>query len=207
MPRANHRILSPARLPCQRRGTRATNFVHADGPARLEQRRDRRVPHTGEGRVHHVDHHFANASQGAIGLIDASGKTKETDIEHHNIPATAAPTDAAATRGKLNYESKCLACHSVGEGRKLGRDLLGMTRRRSNAWLARWLKESEKMLADDNDAKAMLKAYNNLPMPNQNLSDQEMQELIKYFHWFDVHGKAGHRRRRALTKLGHASCF
>src|SRR4029453_3919936 len=35
--------------------------------------------------------HFANASQGAIGLIDASVKGGIQDLEHHNLPATGAP--------------------------------------------------------------------------------------------------------------------
>src|SRR5215813_5196258 len=47
-----------------------------------------------------VDHHFANASQGAIGLIDAGGKAEEQELEHHNMPATATPTDPEAVRGK-----------------------------------------------------------------------------------------------------------
>ena len=37
-----------------------------------------------------VDHHFANASQGAIGII-AAGGCRGADPEHHNIPATSAP--------------------------------------------------------------------------------------------------------------------
>ncbi len=96
-----------------------------------------------------VDHHFANASQGAIG-------------------------------------SKCLACHSVGEGRKLGPDVAGVTKRRSDVWLTRWLKAPEKMLEADANAKAMLKEFNNLPMPNQSLSDVEIQQYIKYLHWIDT---------------------
>src|SRR3546814_13646909 len=52
-----------------------------------------------------VDHHFANASQGAIGVIDAGGKP-EDGIEHHNVPATATPTDPEAVQGKLDFESK-----------------------------------------------------------------------------------------------------
>lgn len=132
-----------------------------------------------------VDHHFANASQGAIGLL-STAKADTQDIEHHNIPASAMPTDPAAVQGKLNFESKCLACHSMGQGKKLGPDLAGVTQRRNDAWLKRWLKEPEKMLATDADAKAMLKAFNNLPMPNQNLSDAEIQQYIKYFHWVDT---------------------
>ena len=133
-----------------------------------------------------VDHHFANASQGAIGLIDASGgKAKEGELEHNNLPASSTPSDPEAVKGKLAFESKCLACHSLGQGVKLGPDLAGVTQRRTDDWLARWLKSPDKMLASDDAAKAMLKQFNNIPMPNQNLDDAEVAQYIKYFHWFD----------------------
>jgi len=132
-----------------------------------------------------VDHHFANASQGAIGLI-STAKTETKDIEHHNIPASATPTDPDAVQGKLNFESKCLACHTVGQGKKLGPDIAGVTKHHSDAWLTSWLKDPEKMFAIDADAKAMLKEYNNLPMPNQSLSDKEIKQYIKYLHWIDA---------------------
>lgn len=137
------------------------------------------------GKYIMVDHHFANASQGAIGLIDAGGAPEGGDLEHHNIPATATPTEPDAVKGKLNFESKCLACHSVGKGDKLGPDMLNVTKRRTDAWLAKWLKDPQAMLATDADAKAMLEKYK-LPMPNQNLSDAEVKELIKYFRWIDA---------------------
>lgn len=136
-----------------------------------------------------VDHHFANASQGAIGLISTDAKPESVDLEHHNMPASATPTDPEAVQGKLNFESKCLACHSVGEGRKLGPDVYGVTKRRTDAWLARWLKEPEKMLLTDPDAKAMLKEFNNIPMPNQGLGDAEIKQYLKYFHWIDAQPK------------------
>jgi nitrite reductase (NO-forming) len=146
-----------------------------------------------------VDHHFANASQGAIGLVSTTAKSEEAELEHHNIPATPTPTDPAAVQGKADFESKCLACHSVGQGRKLGPDLAGVTRRRDDAWLGRWLKSPDKMLETDPEAKAMLEEYNNLPMPNQNLSDAEVRQYLRYFHWFDAQpapavtsGGAGH---------------
>jgi len=133
-----------------------------------------------------VDHHFANASQGALGLISTEAKPASAELEHHNIEATAAPTDPEAARGKLDFESKCLACHSVGEGKKLGPDLEGVTKRRTDAWLTRWLKAPEKMLESDADAKALLREFNNIPMPNQSLSDAEIRQYIKYFHWIDA---------------------
>jgi nitrite reductase (NO-forming) len=42
------------------------------------------------------------------------------------------------------------------------------------------------MLEADPDAKAMLKKYNGIAMPNQNLSDAETDEYIKYFRWVDA---------------------
>jgi nitrite reductase (NO-forming) len=141
-----------------------------------------------------VDHHFANASQGAIGLISTNDKPEPKELEHHNIAATATPSQPDAIAGKLAFESKCLACHSVGQGKKLGPDLAGITRRRSADWLTRWLAAPDKMLASDADAKAMLKEYNNLPMPNQNLSAAEIRQYLQYFRWFDAQpaGKATH---------------
>jgi nitrite reductase (NO-forming) len=143
-----------------------------------------------EGSYIMVDHHFANASQGAIGLISTAAKPPAKDLEHHNMPSVeATPTDPEAERGKLAFGSKCLACHSLGEGKKLGPDLAGVTKHRDVAWLTRWLKDPEAMLKTDPHAKAMLKEYNNIPMPNQNLSDAEIREYIKYFQWYDAQPK------------------
>jgi nitrite reductase (NO-forming) len=60
-----------------------------------------------------------------------------------------------------------------------------VTKRRRDDWLARWLKSPETMLKSDADAKALLTEYNNIPMPNQSLTDSEIKQYIKYFHWVD----------------------
>ncbi len=133
-----------------------------------------------------VDHHFANASQGAVGLISTEAKPARTEIEHHNFPASAQPTDAEAAQGKIDFESKCFACHSLGNGRKLGPDLAGVTQRRTADWITSWLKSPEDMLAKDDQAKALLKEFNGVPMPNQNLSDKEIRQYLKYFQWYDA---------------------
>ena len=139
-----------------------------------------------------VDHHFAN-SQGAR-PISTEAKPRSSASQHRGLGRRL----IRGVRGKLDFESKCLACHSIGEGKKVGPDLAGVTKRRSDAWLARWLKAPEKMLESDADAKAMLKEFNNLPMPNQSLGDAEIKQYIKYFHWIDaqppgsVKASAGH---------------
>jgi nitrite reductase (NO-forming) len=133
-----------------------------------------------------VDHHFANASQGAIGLISTLDQAKPADLEHHNMEASSTPTDPAAMSGKMAFESKCLACHSIGQGKKLGPDLAGVTLRRKDEWLTQWLIAPEKMLQTDPSAKAMLAESNNIAMPNQGLSKAEIAQYIAYFHWVDA---------------------
>ena len=135
-----------------------------------------------------VDHHFANASQGAIGLIGAGAPAGGGETEHHNIPATSTPTDPLAVRGKLLFESKCLACHSIAGGDKLGPDVYGVTKRRDDAWLTKWLKSPEQMLQADATAKQLLDKYK-VPMPNQNASNEEISEYIAYFKWADANLK------------------
>jgi nitrite reductase (NO-forming) len=97
-------------------------------------------------------------------------------------------SDAAA--GKLAFESKCLVCHSVGQGAKVGPDMVGVTRRRSDEWLAKWLRSPEALLDSDVHAKAMLKGHDGIPMPNQGFSDVEIRQYIAYFHWLDAQPKS-----------------
>jgi nitrite reductase (NO-forming) len=142
-----------------------------------------KIPESGKYVM--VDHHFANASQGAIGVIDATGGTPEPSsepLEHHNIPATSSPTDPQTLAGKTLFDTRCLACHSIGKGRVVGPDLLGVTERRDERWLTSWLKSPEMMTAHDDTAKALLKRYQ-VQMPNQNLTPDEMKELLLYFKW------------------------
>jgi hypothetical protein len=100
-----------------------------------------------------VDHHFANASRGAMGLISTAARVDGTEIEHHKLPASATPTELEAAQGKLNFESKCVACHSIGQGRRPGPDMVGVTKRRTEDWLTRWLRAPDRMLESDPDAR------------------------------------------------------
>lgn len=149
-----------------------------------------------------VDHHFANASQGAIGVI-AAGAAPGSDPEHHNIPSTGAPTDPAALRAKLAFESKCLACHTIAGGDRLGPDLFGVTRRRDAAWLSKWLKSPEQILQSDPIAKEMLAKYK-VPMPNQGLSDAEVKDYLAYFKWADANVQPQGTRQPQPSAAGSA---
>ncbi len=62
-----------------------------------------------------------------------------------------------------------------------GPDLQGVAEKRDPAWLRRWLEEPDVMLSEgDPIATELLRQYNNIPMPNQNLSTTEIDALLAY---------------------------
>jgi protein SCO1/2 len=89
--------------------------------------------------------------------------------------APPAPTDQVA----LLYRDKCAACHSGDE--TVGPSLKGVVALRGEAWVARWLKEPEKMLEEkDPVATQLLARYGGVPMPNLELQPAQVSALIEY---------------------------
>lgn len=86
-----------------------------------------------------------------------------------------------AKRGKTLWQNRgCSGCHSIGKGRMAGPDLLGVTERRDAAWLRRWLKDTDQMLASDSLAQSLLAQSNGVKMPNLKLTDPDVDALLNY---------------------------
>jgi len=96
-------------------------------------------------------------------------------------------------REELFQAKGCIACHTIGKGKLTGPDLLGVTERREEQWLKQWLKNPDEMILTDPIAKEMLKEYF-VPMPNQGLSDEEIEVFINYFKYEDsINDKADNK--------------
>jgi nitrite reductase (NO-forming) len=139
------------------------------------------VPEKGEYIM--VDHHFANAALGAVGVINAS-ESSGTLLAPGHPGAAPAATDPDAEKGRIAFEAKCAMCHTLGSGDKIGPDLGAVTRRRTEAWLIRWLLETDTMLETDPAAKEMLAKYKT-SMPNQGLTPAEARQILRFFQWSD----------------------
>ena len=86
-----------------------------------------------------------------------------------------------ARPGEDLFNTRCTACHSIGQGDKLGPDLLGVVSKRDRQWLMRWLREPDVMLEEkDPLAMALYVEYNNVPMPNVKLTRKNALDLIQY---------------------------
>jgi len=100
--------------------------------------------------------------------------------------AHAKPLDIS--RAQYVFESRCASCHTIGGGDRIGPDLLGVTQRREQRWLMRYLREPERVLAErDPAAVALFAKYKQVRMPNLGLGDDDIASLIGYF---DSHDQA-----------------
>ncbi|MBX2960537.1 MAG: c-type cytochrome [Flavobacteriales bacterium] len=103
---------------------------------------------------------------------------------------TAAPKEAATASegvseevllGEKLYKANCAACHSVGDNKLVGPGLKGINEKRSFEWLVKWIKNSPELIASgDADAKAIFEEFNKVPMPPQNVTDDEIKAILAY---------------------------
>ena len=113
------------------------------------------------------------------GLLAFAAFTPE--VAHAQEPAAFVIDEAAAKKGKSLFQARaCSGCHTIGKGKMAGPDLAHVTNRRTIEWLKLWLKDPPAMMETDSTAKALLKQYNNMKMPNMKLTDEEALALIHH---------------------------
>ena len=85
------------------------------------------------------------------------------------------------SRAQFTFESRCASCHTIGGGDRIGPDLGQVTTRRNPVWIARYLKEPDKVLAEgDPIAMILFNRYPKVRMPNLRLGDEDVAVLISY---------------------------
>jgi len=84
-------------------------------------------------------------------------------------------------KGAYVFRSRCSACHTIGKGDGVGPDLAGVTTRRERAWLARYVTEPDRVLAEgDPIATALVAKYKNITMPNLRLDHEEIAAVLSF---------------------------
>ncbi len=76
----------------------------------------------------------------------------------------------------------CKACHTIGGGKLVGPDLKGVTERRDEAWLIKFIQNSQAVIdAGDPIAVQVWEENNKIPMPpNPQLNDEQVKDLLLY---------------------------
>lgn len=97
-----------------------------------------------------------------------------------SAPLAVGAQGPTVDEGKALFQQKCSGCHSVGGGDLVGPDLKGVTEQRSPEWLAQWIANPPKMVADgDPTAVALLNQYP-IQMPNLGLSADQIGAILAY---------------------------
>ena len=122
-------------------------------------------------------------------------KTAEQNIQENTEPADPmknkgigpvtslelVPLDQAmAAAGKELYDLKCTACHNI-KTKLIGPPQEGVLKRRTPEWVMNLILNPDEMLKSDPIAKELLKEYNNVPMTNQGLTQEEARKILEYF--------------------------
>lgn len=85
-----------------------------------------------------------------------------------------------AQDGAALYKT-CAACHTIGGGKTVGPDLKGITKRRTNDWLVQFIQSSGKLIkSGDPDAVAVFKQFNNIPMPDNALTVDQVNKILAH---------------------------
>jgi cytochrome c2 len=100
-------------------------------------------------------------------------KTPRQPAPVPQVPGAEEGRDVFVTRG-------CNSCHGVGAGTVIGPDLKGVGTRRDPDWLRRWLADPAGTIRAYPELQSWPATYGNIVMPNQNLSTQEIEALVRY---------------------------
>jgi mono/diheme cytochrome c family protein len=103
----------------------------------------------------------------------------------HEVPYPPPATTPLGQQGRYVFTNRgCNTCHRIGGGNLIGPDLAGVTQRRNDRWLATWLKDPAAMMAKDPQLQAWSREFGDIIMPNQNLSDDDINAVIAYLKEF-----------------------
>ena len=98
------------------------------------------------------------------------------------------PTEASNTGfelglqpGQALFKKICAPCHTIGVGDRVGPDLRGVAERRQPAWLTRFIRSPEKVLAEkDPEAMAMAAKFPGVHMPNLGITEIDAVDLVDF---------------------------
>ncbi|MBP2834017.1 cytochrome c [Aquimarina sp. U1-2] len=85
-----------------------------------------------------------------------------------------------AEKGARLFKTKCTACHKANQP-FIGPPMAGIFEKRSPEWVMNMIMNPTEMLEKDPVAKALLKAYNNTIMINQNIPESEARAMLEWF--------------------------
>lgn len=91
----------------------------------------------------------------------------------------------AAEDGQAVFDQLCKGCHTIGGGDLTGPDLEGLVDRREGAWVERFIREPDAVIAEGDPIAKELVAKYGVPMPNLGVSDAQLAALVAFLGFAD----------------------
>jgi len=86
-----------------------------------------------------------------------------------------------AQTGEEFFKQKCSACHTIGKGKLVGPDLSGITKKRTEEWLLKFITSSQTFInSGDEEAKKIFEENNKVIMPDPGLNETEIKGILAY---------------------------
>ena len=118
-------------------------------------------------------------------IVDILEYTKGEEVAP-KVAAVAQEVDPGVERGKQIFKTNCAACHKM-EGKLIGPELFKITDTREHEWLKAWILDNNALVASgDKLAKEVQESNPAAMTPFPQLSDQDLEDLLKYFAVGDV---------------------
>ena len=87
----------------------------------------------------------------------------------------------AQNEGEQIFNTICIACHTIDGGKLVGPDLKDVHQRHREEWLIKFIRSSQTMIAEGDEAA--IKVFNEnfmIPMPDNALTDEQIKSVIAY---------------------------
>lgn len=95
--------------------------------------------------------------------------------------ALALAPSAVSAQSPEQLFTVCNACHTVGAGIRVGPDLAGVTERRSEEWLLRFIPSSQGMVrSGDPTANELFTQFHQTVMPDQPLTPDQIRSILAF---------------------------
>jgi len=112
----------------------------------------------------------------------------------------------AQPQGKQVFQQNCVACHTIGEGDRVGPDLEGVASRRSPEWFALWVDRPRQMVESGDSIAVQIDQQYEQDMASLGLSSEEIAALMEYFGYSEteVQKGAGALEKEIVAEGGEA---
>jgi len=110
----------------------------------------------------------------------------------------------AQPQGEEVFQQNCVACHTIGEGDRVGPDLEGVASRRSPEWFALWVDRPRQMVESGDSIAVQIDQQYEQDMVSLGLSSEEIAALMEYFGYSEqeIQGGTEALEKEAVAESG-----